>query len=305
VVDLGLQGFPEAPDGVDRLTHIGRILERVPPEFTTVWIDDHLQFGDREKLEGWTLLTYLAASYPRFRYGHLVLSQSFRNPALLAKMAATLQRLTGGRFILGIGAGWHEEEYRAYDYPYPRGGVRVEQLAEAIEVMRAMWTQSPATFEGEHYRVKDAYCEPRPDPPIPIMVGTNGPKALGVVARHADWWNWDGPWATNLREPYEVLAAHCAEIGRPVGDIVLTSGVAVWMPADPSDFEPTYMHSFYPDKPFYVLGPTPDDVVRELGVLIDHGVVHFQVAFEDMPTFDRFLDEVVPALRPRLSSTAR
>jgi len=300
VVELGLQGFPPAPDGVDRLAHIGDVLERVPPEFTTVWIDDHLQFGDQPRLEGWTLLTYLAAAYPRFRYGHLVISQSFRNPALLAKMAATLQVLTGGRFILGIGAGWHEEEYRAYGYDYPSGGTRVDQLAEAIQVMRAMWTQSPATFEGRHYRVVGAYCEPRPDQPIPIMVGTNGRKALGVVAHHADWWNWDGPYEATFREPYEVLKAHCAEIGRPVEEIVLTAGVAVSMPDDPAAFEPTYEHSFYPGTPFHVLGPTTPDVVRELDRLIDVGVGHFQISFDDMATFERFIGEVVPALRPRL-----
>ncbi len=303
MVDIGLQGFPPAPEGMDRLTHIGRILERVPPEVTTVWIDDHLQFGAKERFEGWTLLTYLAAAYPRFRYGHLVLSQSFRNPALLAKMAATLQALTGGRFILGIGAGWHEEEYRAYGYDYPSGGVRVEQLAEAIEVMRAMWTQSPASYEGRHYRVQDAYCEPRPEPPIPIMVGTNGPRALRVTARLADWWNWDGPWEPNFREPYEVLAAHCADIGRPVHDIVLTACVDISIPDDPAQFEASYEHRFYPGKPFHVLGPTPDDVVRELDRLIEHGVVHFQATFEDMRTFDRFIGEVIPAMRPRLSAT--
>src|SRR5437667_9808326 len=120
-------------------------LERLPAEFSTIWVDDHLQFQDRRVLEGWTRLTYLAAAFPRFRYGHLVLSQSFRNPALLAKMGATLQELTGGRFILGLGAGWHEEEYRAFGYEYPSGGARVAQLAEAIEVIRAMRTQAPAT----------------------------------------------------------------------------------------------------------------------------------------------------------------
>src|SRR5206468_10686043 len=111
---------------------------------------DHLQFGDRPTAEGWTALTYLAATFPRFRYGHLVLSQSYRNPALLAKMSATLHELTGGRFILGIGAGWHDEEYRAYGYEYPGGGVRVAQLAEAIEVIRALWTQAPATHHGTY-----------------------------------------------------------------------------------------------------------------------------------------------------------
>ena len=141
--------------------------------------------------------------------------QSYRNPAVLAKMAATLQELTGGRFILGLGAGWHEEEYRAYNVDYPRPGIRVQQLAETIEIARAMWTQSPATFIGEHYRIEGAYCEPRPDPPIPILVGTNGPKAIAVAARLADIWCWDGPWDDDYRAPHDILRAACEAIGRP------------------------------------------------------------------------------------------
>ena len=99
-----------------------RMVEALSPEFTTLWVSDHLQFGDAPVLEGWTRLTYLAALFPHLKVGHLVLGQGYRNPALLAKMGATLQYLTGGRFILGIGAGWHEEEYRAYGYGYPSPG---------------------------------------------------------------------------------------------------------------------------------------------------------------------------------------
>jgi alkanesulfonate monooxygenase SsuD/methylene tetrahydromethanopterin reductase-like flavin-dependent oxidoreductase (luciferase family) len=148
VADFGLQGLPADAPGDDVLSRYRNVLGTLPPEFTTVWIDDHLQRGERPVLEGWTFLTYLAAVHPRFRFGHLVISQSFRNPALLAKMAATLQHLTGGRYILGIGAGWKEDEYIGYGYDYPSGGVRVEQLAEAIEVIRALWTKSPATYHG-------------------------------------------------------------------------------------------------------------------------------------------------------------
>jgi alkanesulfonate monooxygenase SsuD/methylene tetrahydromethanopterin reductase-like flavin-dependent oxidoreductase (luciferase family) len=234
----------------------------------------------------------------RFRVaGHLVLSQSFRNPALLAKMAATLHHLTGGRYILGIGAGWHDEEYRAYGYEYPTGGVRVEQLAEAIDVLRAMWNESPASYQGTWYRIDGAYCEPRPDPPIPIMVGTNGPKALRVTARLADWWNWDGPWETTYRRPYELLRERCEEIGRPFDEITLTAGLPVWFPDDPSKFEPTYEHRFYPGQVFGVLGPTPAEAIREIDLLIEVGVSHFQVVFEDTSTLRRFIDEVVPAVR--------
>lgn len=297
MADFGFQGFPERPEGVERMAHYRTVLEMAPPQFSTVWISDHLQFGNRPTVEGWTLLTYLAAAFPRYRYGHLVLAQSFRNPALLAKMAASLQLLTGGRFILGIGAGWHEEEYRAYGYEYPSGGVRVAQMAEAIEVMRAMWTDSPATYRGTHYQIEEAYCEPRPNPAIPIMVGTNGPKALAVAARLADWWNWDGPWETVYREPYETLRRHCETIGRRFEEIVLTSGIPVHLPEDPAAFEPTYEHSFYPGSVFHVLGPTPADVIREIERLVDVGVSHFQVSFEDMPTYRRFVDEVVPVVR--------
>src|SRR5437868_8544814 len=155
------------------MDHYRSILERLPAEFSTIWVDDHLQFRDRRVMEGWTRLTYLAAAFPRFRYGHLVLSQSFRNPALLAKMGATLQELTGGRFILGLGAGWNEEEYRGYGYDYPSGGVRGAQLEEAIQLIRTLWAASPADFTGTYYRLNGAHCEPRPEIPIPIMVGTN------------------------------------------------------------------------------------------------------------------------------------
>src|SRR5262245_12505111 len=121
MVDFGLQGLPADAEGGDTLSRYRTVLELLPDDFSTVWIEDHVQFEHRPTMEGWTFLTYLAARYPRFRFGHLVLSQSFRNPAMLAKMAATLQQLTGGRYILGIGAGWHEEEYRAYGFDYPRG----------------------------------------------------------------------------------------------------------------------------------------------------------------------------------------
>ena len=277
------------------MDHYRSVLDRLPEAFTTVWISDHLQFGDRPVREGWTLLTYLAGAFPRFRYGHLVLAQSYRKPALLAKMAATLQHLSEGRFILGLGAGWHEEEYRSYGYPYPSGGTRVAQLAEAIELIRAMWTDSPASYRGVHYQIESAYCEPRPDPPIPILVGTNGPKALAVTARLADWWNWDGPWEV-YQAPYERLRAECDAIGRPFEEITLTAGLTVSMPNDAAAFEPTYEHSFYPGQVFQVLGPSPDDVIREIDRLVDVGVQHFQVYCEDLQTLDRFIEQVAPSV---------
>ena len=115
------------PDGI---AYSRAKLASLPASFSTIWIQDHLQKHTQILLESWTTLSYLAAQFPRFTYGHLVACQSFRNPALLAKMGASMQYLTGGRFIMGVGAGWLEEEYRAYGYDFPSPGVRVAQLAK-------------------------------------------------------------------------------------------------------------------------------------------------------------------------------
>lgn len=297
MADFGLHGTPASDWSPTEWPYRMRdVLDSLPPSFSTVWLSDHLQ-QDREPFqEAWTRATYLAALCPRYRIGHLVLSQSYRNPGLLAAMAATLQLFTGGRLVLGLGAGWLEEEYRAFHYDYPSGGTRVAQLAEAIQLIKAMWTASPATFHGEHYQIDEAACL-RPDPMIPIVVGTNGPKALKVVARHADWWAWDGPWGPNYREAYERLQAACAEIGRPFEEITLVAELTISMPDDPSTFEPTLTHPFYPDQRFSGVGPTAEDVIREIEALVDRGVSHMPLNFDNERELQRFVDEVVPHVR--------
>src|SRR6266540_6561819 len=123
---------------------LNRALDLVTGHFDSAWIIDHLQFGDADQLEGFTALSYMAALHPQLKFGHTVLCQSFRNPALLATMSATLQFLSGGRFILGIGAGWNEEEYRAYGYDFPPAHTRVAQLEEALQIIKALWTEDAA-----------------------------------------------------------------------------------------------------------------------------------------------------------------
>jgi alkanesulfonate monooxygenase SsuD/methylene tetrahydromethanopterin reductase-like flavin-dependent oxidoreductase (luciferase family) len=297
MADFGLHGNPgRGWSTTEWPSRMRDVLDALPPVFSTVWISDHLQ-QDREPFpEAWTRMAWIAAAFPRFRVGSLVLSQSYRNPALLAAMASTLQQISGGRLILGLGAGWLEEEYRAYDFPYPSGGTRVAQLAEAIQVIRAVWSGRPATFEGEWYRIHDAVAEP-PDQPIPILVGTHGPKALQVVARHADWWCWDGPWESTYRQPYETLRAACADIGRPFDDITLVSELAISMPRDPASFVGVQGHPFYPGQTFGIAGPRPADVIREIELLVDHGVRHFPLNFETVDELDLFVREVVPHVR--------
>src|SRR5207244_9756252 len=109
---------------------------------------------------------------------------------LMAKMAASLQTLSGGRFVLGYGAGWHAQEHEAYGFPFPGPAVRLAMLDEGVQVIRALWTQTPANFAGQYYHVTGLYCEPRPAPPPPLMIGGSGERhTLRLVARHADWWN--------------------------------------------------------------------------------------------------------------------
>jgi alkanesulfonate monooxygenase SsuD/methylene tetrahydromethanopterin reductase-like flavin-dependent oxidoreductase (luciferase family) len=163
-----------ALDTVRRSTFVedlNHALDLVAGHFDSAWSIDHLQLDANDLLEGFTTLTYMAACHPQLMFGHAVLCQSFRNPALLAQMGATLHFLSGGRFILGIGAGWDQAEYRAYGYDFPAAHTRVEQLEEALQIIKALWTEERAIFAGRHYRVRDARCAPRPDPIPSVRVG--------------------------------------------------------------------------------------------------------------------------------------
>jgi Coenzyme F420-dependent N5,N10-methylene tetrahydromethanopterin reductase and related flavin-dependent oxidoreductases len=306
LVDFGITlGEPTTEHMDDRHAYYRDLLTRGEGAFSSAWVADHLMKDDQPMLEGWTAIAFLAGEFSTYRFGNLVLGQSYRNPALLAKMAATLQYLTEGRLILGIGAGWQADEYLAYDYPYPSAGTRVEQLGEAIDVLRAMWTQSPANYDGHHYHVHDAYCEPRPVTPIPILVGGHRPKLMRVAAEKADIWQWDGP-IDQYRVPYDLLVAACADIGRDLSSIRLSTFGEAFFPADPADVPaptPTAISAAQDPSGSYaavidwVMGPTPEDAIRQLEPLIDLGVTLVTVYFHDRRTLDLFAREVIPAFR--------
>jgi alkanesulfonate monooxygenase SsuD/methylene tetrahydromethanopterin reductase-like flavin-dependent oxidoreductase (luciferase family) len=306
MVEFGINLLmPSAEEADDRQRYFLDLLRIAEGSFTSAWVPDHLMKGDQPLLEAWTTITWFAAMAPSFTFGNLVLSQSYRNPALLAKMAATFHHWSGGRLILGIGAGWQADEYAAYDYPYPSAGVRVEQLSEAIDVLRAMWTQSPASYEGRYYRVRDAYCEPRPASPIPILVGGRKPKFMRVAAEKADIWQWDGP-IDRYRVPYELLVANCADIGRPLSSVTLSTFGEVYFPGDPADFPAEMPLGFtdvardpsgaFADERDWILGPTPADAVAGLRPLLDLGVSQVTLYFWDRHSLRRFIDDVIPAL---------
>src|SRR5687768_2166115 len=213
-------GFIIPADQLDkklRATYVedlNRALTLVTGHFESAWIIDHLQSDGADMLEGFTTLTYMAALHPELKFGHTVLCQSFRNPALVAKMGATLQFLSGGRFILGIGAGWHEEEYRAYGYDFPPARVRVEQLEETLKIIKTLWTEGPATFEGKHYQIREAFCEPKPVPLPPVMVGAFRPKMLRLTAQYADWWNVSSTGIEDYQNILREFELACMDVGR-------------------------------------------------------------------------------------------
>lgn len=161
--------------------------------FDSFWVSDHLFGGpggtpDRNCLEAWSLLAALARDTRRIRLGVLVAAVQYRNPALQAKIAAGVDHMSDGRLEFGVGAGWKEDEYRAYGYDFPPPGVRVEQLKDAIEITRRLWTEDRATYRGKHYRVEDAVCAPKPTqrPRPPIWIGGAGPRVMRLAARLAD-----------------------------------------------------------------------------------------------------------------------
>ena len=232
-VEFGLIVEAVAPAPARRNQHmeeVHRLLTLARGHYASAWVIDHLT-GDI--LEGWTALTYLSALHPEFLWGHTVISQSFRNPALLARMGATLQLMTGGRFILGIGAGGDEADYRACGYPFPSGGTRVAQLDETLRIIKAIWTEEHPSFEGEHYRIEDAHCEFRPDPLPPIRTGAFGPKMLRLTARHADWWDVSSTSIDDYRALATEFQRACEEVGRDPATVRRTwSGGCVCAPTE-------------------------------------------------------------------------
>ncbi|HUF98455.1 MAG TPA: LLM class flavin-dependent oxidoreductase [Ilumatobacter sp.] len=170
------------------------ILPHALPHFDSVWIADHFYGFDADKregfLEGWTTLTWLAAKFPDVMLCHHVLGHGYRNPALTAKMASTLQVLSGGRFMLGIGGGWREDEYHSYGYEFPSAATRLRQLEEVVQICRLMWTEEHPTFEGSYFSIEDAAATPRPDVVPPVCIGSSGEQiGLPIVGRQADIWN--------------------------------------------------------------------------------------------------------------------
>jgi alkanesulfonate monooxygenase SsuD/methylene tetrahydromethanopterin reductase-like flavin-dependent oxidoreductase (luciferase family) len=272
-------------------------------------VSDHVHppiFGSNNNkigvLECLSTISYLAGLFPDFDFGTMVLSQPLRHPAMVAKIGANLQTLTKGRFILGLGSGSNAgNEYVAYGYgnQFPKAAIRFAQTAEAVQIIRKMWTTSPATFEGNHYWIRDAYCEPKPKPLPPIMIAGAGEKlALRTVAQFADWSNFGGD-PDGFAHKLAVLRDHCEAVGRSFDEIVTTFLLLVAVANSVAEAEYMAQTSSRPFGPRLITG-TPEQVVAQLRPYVELGVDYFMSYFVDFPDPAGsllFAQEVIPQLR--------
>ncbi|HEY2195317.1 MAG TPA: LLM class flavin-dependent oxidoreductase [Actinomycetospora sp.] len=260
------------------------ILPTALPHFDSLWLADHFYGMDTLTdpfVEAWTTLTWLAARHERVELCHHVLGVGYRYPPLLAKMAATLQHLCGGRFVLGIGAGWRAEEYAAYGYDFPRPSVRFAQLEEAVTICRRMWTQDSPSFEGRYYRIDGAAAPPLPDPPPRICIGAAGEKVgLPLVGRLADAWNAPGDgderdWARRL----DIVHRAAEDAGRDPADIEVSVTLERALPESDADSA---------------------RLVEELAARFAAGADHFVMDFGNPTSTEpvlRFAEQVIATLR--------
>ena len=214
--------------------------------FDSIWLVDHFLYRDPDEptcgvWECWTILSALAEATQRIELGTLVLCNSFRNPAILAKMATTLDEVSRGRLILGIGAGWNEPEYQAFGLPFDH---RVDRFEEALQIIKPMLREGRVNFVGRYYQARD--CEDTPRGPRlegpPLMVGSEGPRMLKLTAKYADSWNtgYMGKPETMTSRLAQIQAA-CREVGRDPATLDITAFIALWFP----DLQEKKTGSFY------------------------------------------------------------
>ena len=287
----------------------------------SVWVYDHFhtvpQPTDEACHEAWTLMAALAATTDRVRLGQMCTCMSYRNPAYLAKVAATCDVVSGGRVEMGIGGGWYEHEWRAYGYGFPPPGVRLGMLDEGVQIMRQAWTEGRATLDGKHYQVDGAIVRPLPlqEGGIPLWIAGGGEKVtLKIAAKYARYTNFDGSLEGFTRKS-ELLAGHCRDLGTDFDAITRSANYNVVIGRDEAEVQQRldWIRDHYakvlPAEQVestvqqFRSGPavgTPEQVAETLRGLQDQGmtyaICYFAEAAHDRSGIELFEREVAPAL---------
>lgn len=299
------QQFAAWPDLVriwQRAERLGYTAAYTYDHFMAVMMDPH-----DPCLEAWTTLAALGVHTSRLRIGVLVTGNTYRHPAVLAKMATTVDIITGGRLDFGIGSGWFAPEHAALGIPFGSARERCERLDEALTIIRSLWTERTTTVVGRHYAVRDAIAEPKPvqRPHPPILIAAGGERRmLRLVARHANAWNAFGS-PEVFRHKIAVLAEHCRAEGRDVAAIEKSVLVPAAIGDDPAAWEPL-VHGYAafqgltPEEAVrWMLLGRPADLVRQIESWLAVGVTHFVLTLTpyNFEVLERFAAEVMPAFR--------
>ncbi len=284
--------------------------------YDSMWLNDHfLQFGkeDGPAYDAWTLLAALAEKTSRVRLGVLVTNNTFRNPAILAKMATTVDILSRGRLDLGIGGGWFQREHEAYGIPFYSNKERIERLEEALQVIRMLWTQDQANFSGHYYQLVKAPFTPKPlqKPYPPITIGGQGEKwTLPLVARYADKWSMPAGFTPEkLATKVKQLEKACAKVKRDCSGMDKSYQTFLVLSDDPAKVDQAvqmltrYYTNMSADEArrTIIAGTNSEEIKKQVQAFVDAGITHFIFTVRSQPydreALRRFAQEVIPAFR--------
>lgn len=288
--------------------------------YESVWVYDHFHTvpvpTQEVTYEAWSLMAALAAATDTVRLGQMCTCNGYRPPSYLAKVAASIDVISGGRLEMGIGAGWYEHEYKGYGYPFPKASVRIGQLREAVEIMQRMWTEDVVEFDGKYYRLDGAISRPKPiqKPHVPFWIAGGGEQlTLNVAARYASYTNYAST-VEEFEHKSNVLRRHCEEVGRNFEEIVRSTNFNIVCEETEADVEERIASILNRYRPFVSeerLGGverlvrahsgTPEQVIEKIRPWADAGmsyaIVYFPEAAYDTSGMERFAGEVIPALR--------
>jgi F420-dependent oxidoreductase-like protein len=292
--------------------------------FESAWVYDHFHTvpvaTQEDTYDAWALMAALAAVTDRVRLGQMCTCNEYRPPAYLAKAAASIDQISGGRLEMGIGAGWYEAEFLGYGYRFEKPATRIGRLAEAVEIMEALWTDDVVDYEGKHYRLQGAICRPKPvqQPHIPLWIAGGGEQlTLRIVAEHAAYANF-GQTIDNFDRKSEVLAGHCAAVSRDFDEIVRSAnfnvviGATEGEVAERLDWYRSHLSPFLAEDRIEQtirgnfidaggVAGTPEQVVAHFekwrAAGCDYAICYFPDAAYDRTGLELFAEQVIPALR--------